>query len=124
MAERIGEKIGWIGGWLGSFAWVAILSAIFLFQAKWVEGMSGLLLFGAAVSSFAMLAPWRHPSTRYWKLMLAPFAILFGSVFWAVLALGGIEASGLKWWNVFWLLPMLGPFGLLGWRTWAGSDVH
>jgi len=121
---RKGEKIGWTAGWLGGFIWIAILSGVFLFQEKWMLGLSGLILICVAVASIILLAPWRHPSTPYWKLMLVPFAAFFASVAWAVWGYGGMEAAGIDWWTLFWFLPLMIPLGSLSQRRWSDFDAE
>lgn len=122
MTERMGEKIGWTVGWLGGFLWVAILSVMFVVQGKWVNGLVGLVLLGLAVACIILRSPWRQPSTPYWKLMLPAYAALFASVAWAVWSFGGVENSGLEWWNFSWVLLLLIPFGSVGRRTWNESN--
>ncbi len=118
MASRTGEKIGWIGGWLGAFFWVIILTVIFLVQDKWAEGFLGLLLLGLAAIFIVIFAPWRRSSTPFWKLMTPSYVILFGSLLWAIWAFGGIKNSGLSWWNLLFLLPLLIPLVGMGAKTW------
>jgi hypothetical protein len=122
MARRTGEKIGWTAGWLGGFIWVAILSVILIVHRQWVEGVVGLALVGVAVVAIIAFAPWRRRATPYWKLMIAPYVVLFGSAVWAVWAYGGIENAGLDWWNISWVLPLLIPLGTAGRRKWTDSD--
>lgn len=124
MTGRTGEKIGWTAGWLGGFIWVAILSVVLLFQGKWLQGLLGMLLTAIAVVVIVSFAPWRFPSTRYWKLMLAPYTVFFLSVPWAVWAYGGVEPLGLNWWNLLWILPVLIPLGSLSNRRWADSNAQ
>jgi hypothetical protein len=122
MTDRKGEKLGWTGGWLGGFVWVAILALVFLFQGRTAQGLVGLALTGAAAGVIIRCAPWRFPRTPYWRLMLAPYAAFFLSIAWAVWAYGGLAAVGLNWWNLAWLLPMLIPLGTLSKRTWADGE--
>lgn len=75
MRDRIGEKIGWTAGWIGGFIWVFILSIVFLFQGKSVQGLLGIILTAVAVIAVAFFTPWRFASTPYWKLMLAPYGL-------------------------------------------------
>ena len=123
MQHRRGERIGWTVGWLGGFVWVFILSVVFLVQAKWLEGVSGLVLVGIAVAGIAAAAPWRHPSTPYWRLMLPLYVILFLAVAWAVRSFGGTEDTGLQWWNLSWGLILLIPLGSAGRRKWSDSNT-
>jgi len=119
--DRIGEKIGWTAGWAGGFIWVLVLSIVFLFQGKTEQGIFGMALVGAAVFIILFFAPWRFVSTHYWKLMLAPYGVFFLSIAWAIWSYGGLGATGLNWWNLLWLLPMLTPFGVLSKRKWLDS---
>ncbi len=121
MKERAGEKIGWTAGWIGGFLWVAILSLVFLYQEKYAQGVSGLLLTGVAVVAIVAFAPWRWPTTPYWKLMLGPYGMFLVSIAWAIQSFGGLESAGLNWWNLFWLLPLLIPLGTAGGRKWKDS---
>lgn len=68
MEKRTGEKTAWVGGWLGGFIWVLILSVIWLLQNRLTEGMAGLMLVFVAVGFVFASAPWKHPVTPYWKL--------------------------------------------------------
>ncbi len=122
MTERRGEKIGWTGGWLGGFIWLALLAVVFMFQGQWLEGIIGMALTGLAVLVIVFGAPWRHPATPYWKLMLAPYAVFFISVAWAFWAFGSQGDLGLSWWHLFWFVPMLIPLGTVGRRTWTDFE--
>jgi len=73
MKKRTGEKAGWIAGWLGGFIWVLILAGLFFYRYKFGQGVVGVVLYAVAVASALYCAPWRHPSTPYWKLMLPPY---------------------------------------------------
>jgi hypothetical protein len=122
MAERKGEKIGWLAGWAGGFLWVLILAIVFLAQGKWMAGVTGLVLVAVALAGINLLAPWRHPTTPYWKLLLLPTGLLWLTIAWAIGAFGGPGAAGAEWWTFLWLIPMLIPFGVIGRRNWADSD--
>jgi hypothetical protein len=121
MKDRIGERIGWTAGWLGGFIWVVVLSVVYLFQGKSEQGLLGMTLTGIAVLSVLFFAPWRFSSTPYWKLMLAPYSVFFLSIAWAIWSYGGLGSTGLTWWNLLWLLPLLLPFGSLSKRKWVYS---
>lgn len=118
MTDRKGEKIGWTYGWLGGFVWVGALATVFLFQTRWVEGFTGLILLCTAFLAIILLAPWRHPSVPYWKLLIAPYGLFFASVAWAVWSFDGPKAAGVDWWSLLWLLPLLIPFGTVSKRRW------
>jgi hypothetical protein len=120
--KRTGEKAGWILGWLGSFLWVAVLAVIFLVQGRTTEGILGLLLTGIAVLCIFAFAPWRRPAKSFGTLMLPLYLVFFAATAWAIRSYGGLEASGLKWWNAFFILPLLIPLGIMGGRTWGDGD--
>lgn len=123
MAGRRGEKIGWTVGWLGGFGWVLVLSVVFLVQGKSGPPLAGLALTAAAVASIVFFSPWRFPTTPYWKLMFFPFLMFFLSAFWVIWAYGGLQAIGLRWWNLGWLLPPLLPVVSLGRRRWLDGGA-
>ena len=120
--ERRGEKLGWFGAWFGGgFGWLGLLSAIWLFQNKISEGMIGLAVFIVAIIVISMTAPWKHPKTKYWKLMLPIYLLIFCSIVLSIYLYGGLESIGLKWTSFFWVIPGLIPFATAGNRTWNNS---
>ncbi len=124
MQQRKGEKIGWIGGWLGGFLWLCLLSILWLVQGRTASGALGLALFVAAVLAIFTLAPWRHPGTRYWKLMLPIYALFAASVVLFVWRGGGPDKLGLSWWSLFLLMPALMPLATAGTRCWMDGDAR
>jgi len=122
--RRTGEKIGWIAGWIGAFLWVAVLSIVFFARGRPLVGGVGLLIAALAVALVLRFAPWRHPRTAYWKLMLAPYAAVAASVAWAVLAFGegALSAEGVSPWSLAVILPMLLPFWTAGRRRWIDGE--
>ncbi len=118
MKNRNGEKMGWIGGWLGSFLWVLVLSVVFLFQGKRMQGIVGLVLVVLGVFYVFSSAPWRRPEAPYWKLMIRIYAVFLTAVAWAIWSFGGWQEVGPSWWNFFWILPVLLPLFTAGRRTW------
>jgi len=118
MELRTGEKIGWTFGFSGAFLWIVILSLVFLLHNKLAQGLSGLLLVVLAACSIMFLAPWRSPSTPYWKLMVPIYVLFFVTLLWAVWAYGGPSDLGLTWGHIFLVLPLLLPFLTMGKKTW------
>jgi len=123
MMQRRGEKAGWLLGWLGGFIWVAIVAAILLTRGRLLQGLLGLALASAAVAVVFMSAPWKHPQTQYWKLMLPVYVVFFASVGWAVYCYDEFQPQGFSPWALFLLLPLLSPFATVGKRTWDDSDA-
>lgn len=121
--KRRGEKIGWTVGWTGGFAWLFALACLQLFQGHLRQGLTGFALTGAAVFSILAFAPWRHPTTSLWKLMVPIYAVLCTAVAWTVWIYGGLRALGLDGWSLLWMTPLLIPFGTTGRRTWQGNDT-
>ncbi len=119
--KRRGEKFGWIGGWLGGFVWLALLSVIWLFQNKISEGMIGLAVFIVAIILISMTAPWKHPNIKYWKLMLPIYLLFFFTIILSIYLYGGLETIGLKWTSIFLIIPGLIPLVTAGNRTWNSS---
>jgi hypothetical protein len=122
MANRNGEKIGWLGGWAGGFSWVGILAIVWLLQGKVLEGLTGIILALAAAFLIITLAPWRHPAVIYWKLLIPIYLVLFLSVGWAIWAFGGVRQAGFSVWSLFLLAVLLLPLWQTSRRRW--QDVE
>ncbi len=120
--KRRGEKLGWIGGWSGGFIWLGLLSVIWFFQNKVSEGMIGLAVFIIAMIVISMTAPWKHPNTKYWKLMLPIYSLFFCSIVLSIYLYGGLEIIGLKWTSIFLVTPGLIPLVTAGNRTWNSGE--
>ncbi len=113
---RSGEKIGWVGGWFGSMLFLPILGIVFMSQHQITPGA---ILMGAFVVLFPMvfmLAPWHHPATRYWKLML-PFYVVFIAAGVGA-ALTANISDRLSLWQLFTLSVFILPFFSIGAKTW------
>ena len=120
---RKGEKIGWTGGWLGSFLWLWLLGLVWLAKGRLAGGgiMLGLgLLAGLLLRA---LLPWKHPEVHYWKLMVplyGVFALGAGlAVYWA----GGWTAAGMGSWSLLIFLPILMPLFQMGRRRWMDGEA-
>jgi hypothetical protein len=124
MARRTGEKIGWIGGWIGAFLWVAILAVMFLVQGRVAAGAAGLGVVALAALLVALFAPWRHPTTALWKLLLLPYLAVAAAVAWTMLAWGveALRAEGGSPWSLLLVLPILLPFFTAGRRRWNDGE--
>jgi hypothetical protein len=117
--SRKGEKIGWIGGWLGGFIWLLVLSGVWVFQDKLSYAAMGLGLFALALVLIRGLSPWRHPRTKYWKLLLPIYLVFFIAIGLCIYLYGGFEKVGLNRMSFFWIIPCLIPFATIGRRTWS-----
>ena len=118
MDDRRGAKFGWIGGWLGGFIWVVILSVVFLVQGRLNDCLIGLGIFCAAVIFIFVTAPWKHPNTPYWKLMIPVYVALAGAVVWLFRTYSGQGSLTFGPWSIFMVLPILIPFVTAGRRCW------
>jgi hypothetical protein len=121
MEAKRGERVGWTAGWMGGFVWVFVLSLVFLLQGKIEQGDWGIVVTAVAVMAILFFAPWRFPSTPYWKLMLAPYGIFLVSIVWAVWSYGGLGSAGLQWWDFLWLVPLLILLGIFTKKKWADA---
>jgi hypothetical protein len=125
MGERTGEKIGWLGGWTGAFLWAAVLGVVFLARGRWLAGTGGIALAALGLGLVFLARPWRHPRTPFWKLMLAPMAIIAATIPWAILSFGSeaLREEGVNAWN---LLPLVAvfvvPFATMGRRRWSDGE--
>ena len=118
MNERLGEKMGWIGGWVGSFLWIGILALVWIAQGKLWYGIAGVGFFAAAMASCFLFAPWRHPETLIWKLLLPLYLFVIAAIVLSIAAFGGWQATGMRWWNLVWVCLLVWPFFTLGRRCW------
>ena len=118
MNKRKGEKIGWIGGWLGAFLWLLVLSIIMLVRGDTMPGIIAFLMFIVAVLVISLLTPWRFPNTKYWIVLLPPYIVFLISAFTCIMFFGGLETIGLKWTNFLWFVALLRPFFTIGAKTW------
>lgn len=123
MQKRRGERVGWIAGWLGGFLWLLLLSVLWLVLGRITDGVLALVLFASGVAAVLTLAPWKHPETKYWKLMLPIYVILAASIGLFVWRGGGFGKLGLSPWSLFLLMPLLIPFATTGARRWKDGDV-
>ena len=124
MLDRRHERIGWIGGWLGGFIWVLILSVMFFIQGKAMQAWIGLLITGGALAITLFFSPWRHPRVLYRLLMTPIYLLFFVAIVWGVWALGDLRLMGINsWWVILILLPVLMPFLTVGKRRWDDHDV-
>lgn len=123
MSERKQEKIGWIGGWLGGFSWVLIVSIILLTKGQASEAGIGFLLTGLACAVIVLTSPWRHPRTRFRKLMTPIYLLLFVAIGWGAWSWGAWQPVGIgSWWSALILLPALAPLWTVGNRRWADGE--
>lgn len=122
MTARKGEKFGWAWGWTGGFLWVPILGAVFLVQGKLAAGMAGLLLFASAIFALQAFAPWRHPTTPYWRLMAVGYAHFLLAAVWAIWAFDAWTVMLRDPWMWLWLMPAFLPVFIQGRRTWADGE--
>lgn len=100
MKNRRGEKLGWIFGLLGGTVWMFVLAAYGLFGGNWRFGAialgGGLLVVGLLIQ----LAPWKNPTTRYWKLFLPPIEVMILTA-GVLITCWGHGLSTLNWIPIF-----------------------
>lgn len=118
MNHRRGEKIGWIGGWTGGFLWLVLLAVPLLLQGRVLEATASIANATLAFILIVVTAPWKHPTIRYWKLMLPLYVLLAVSIVVLLWVFGSPAKAGLSWWSFLWLFPALIPFGTVGKKTW------
>ncbi len=124
MDDRKQQKFEWIGGWLGGFIWVLILSVIFLFQGRAVQAWVGLVITFGAVIVIWYFSPWKHPRTTFRLLMTPIYVLFFAAIAWAVWAMEDFQSMGINsWWSALILLPVFLPFWTVGTRRWDDNDA-
>jgi len=122
--NRRGEKLGWTWGWIGGFVWLPILGTLWVLNGQMLQGISAFTAFVVGCIATVFCAPWRHPRTPYWKLLLPVYAVLFAAIALMLLLYpGATRQIGLNVGNLFLLLPMLLPFVTLGRRRWEDATA-
>jgi len=118
MEGRKGEKIGWIGGFLGGFCWLLLLSIAWFVIGSPKKGLIALGFFIVATIIIECITPWRYPQTKYWKLLVPVYAILTLSFIVCIMLWGGLEKAGLRPLQLFMFSPLLIPFFTIGNKVW------
>jgi len=120
--ERKGEKIGWIGGWIGSFLWLGVLACLLLVNGRTPYGLIGIILFCLAVFLIISFEPSKHPETRYWRLMLPMYVLLALSICFSIYAFGGMRKIGLNAFSFLWIVPLFLPMLTMGSKKWNEKE--
>ncbi|MBN2370772.1 MAG: hypothetical protein JXO72_09800 [Vicinamibacteria bacterium] len=120
--KRRGEKIGWIGGWAGSFLWLALFSIVQLARGRVSDGVIGAALFVLALLLIVTLTPWRFPQTPYWKLLLSPYVLFMASVAFVLWSVEEAAKTSMTPFALLVFLPMLSPFVTIGRRRWRDGE--
>jgi hypothetical protein len=122
--ERRQEKLGWAIGWSGGFIWVWILAVVFFVQGKALQAAIGLLIAIAAAGAIFFFSPWRHPRTRYRRLMAPIYGLFFAAVAWAAWSFDDPRQAGIgSWWSILLLLPVMMPLWTVGSRRWERRNA-
>jgi len=125
MRDRRGEKLGWTLGMLGGTAWMFIVAACALFAGEWRIGAFALAAGLCVVGLVTYLAPWKHPTTRFWKLFLPPIAVIILAASILMTWAGHVLPPSETWRNVLFLFVVLWPMLLpsVGRRRWDDGKV-
>jgi hypothetical protein len=115
--NRRGEKIGWTGGWIGGFIWVLFFAIVWIVQGRLTHGVLAGVFFCLALISIIKFSPWKHPDTKYWKLMVPMYSIFILSAIFVVYVLNGFDDLAKIQYGL-WIFPCLTPIFILGNRKW------
>jgi len=116
---RRGEKLGWTIGWLGAFCWLPLIGGILVVNGEALWGTVACFLALVGIVLVVVLSPWRHPGTRFWKLMIPIYAVLLASAVLLAALMMKTDPEHLEWMTLLWLLPVLMPLVSIGNRRWA-----
>lgn len=119
---RRGEKWGWTFGFLGGSLWMFVAALSEFAGGHWEIGLFALCSGCFVVDLVIVLAPWKHPSTAYWKLLLPSLTVMIVCVAF-LLTRGGRVFTAEVWSTLFMVFVSL--FGLLpgmGWRRWEDRE--
>jgi len=118
-ANRHGERRGWIWGWIGGFIWLLLFGLLWSLNGQLLQGVCAFAAFAAGCVATVLCAPWRHPRTPFWKLLLPIYTVLFVDIALILYIYpGAVQCLGLSAGNLLALLPLLLPFVTLGRQTW------
>lgn len=120
--KRRGERLGWTLGNLGAFIWVLIFGIVYTVKGLYPVAFVFYAIFLSAVAAIRIFAPWRHPDTPYWKLLIPIYFHMGLSVWAAVWSYGGFGQSGLRVYDLVFLLVLIFPFFSLGRRKWNDGE--
>ena len=120
--ERRGEKLSWIGGWVGAFCWLLVFSIIWMLQGRFLYAAIGEGMFLLALALILVFAPWKKPTTHYWKLMLPLYGVFLIAVAFVVYVFNGFERLADIQYGL-WILPCLSPIFILGNKTWRKGEL-
>lgn len=116
---RRGEKIGWIGGWLGGTLFFPIGAVVWLSCYNIPAATIALMVYIGFVSLAFTITPWKYPQTKYWKLLLPYYLLLIvGTALLLMTGFHNIQGS-FKYFSAFYLLPAVLPFFTVGEKTWV-----
>lgn len=118
MNERKGEKLGWIGGWIGSFIWLIPVSIVWLIHNQTAATIILLLIFVLGITLTFQLTPWRYPTTYYYKLMLPNILLIYLSVAVCIYFFYELGNEKADWFLFIWLIVFFTPLITLGRRKW------
>jgi hypothetical protein len=116
--NRKGEKIGWVGGWVGAFSWLLILSIVLLLKGEYSFGSAGIMLFLVALFLINILSPWNQPNIKYWVLLTPLYAVFIAAVIMCVWSYGGFRSPMITGFSFIWLIPIFIPYLTIGNKTW------
>lgn len=119
MIERMGEKVGWIGGWIGAFSWLLVMSIILLVKGNYNFAIAGLMLFVVALFLINIMSPWRQAEIKYWALFTPLYIILVIAMIMMITAYEcWFKAGRFNSMYFLWMSPLLIPYFVMGQRTW------
>ncbi len=110
-------KLGWLSFAIAEVVWIVPFSIIWLIHGKYIFGIMGILLFCIALFLISAFVPWKYPNTKFWKLLIPPYAMFIMSIILLLYVLTGFNNLDDIQYGV-WLIPCFVPFFSLGYRTW------
>jgi len=119
MAARTGEKLGWIGGWMGAFCWVAGFGIWSFLNGDTHGGTTSLALYAMSGYLVWRVSPWHHEQTRYWKLMLPLYGFFLIAIYLTLRTAGWLGSALENWPAFFGLGALFIPLFLVGGRRWS-----
>ena len=122
-SDERGPRAGWTFGGLAALLWLLILAGVLFHRDNIIASFTSLAFFGLGLAYIVVFAPWKHPTTPFWRIYTGlVFIILAAAGLLLYLWYPSEFGKPFNELSIFSLFPLLLPAFLFGNRTW--TDMH